>query len=157
MREKALRDLAISLNRYPHMPYWGALKEAIVELIVSREAGHDSVLVFDEAYVLIGILSQAEILRTLAPKLDEKRGGKRSLSWDDLLGPDMSELLSRPIGDFMSPVSSTIDAQGGVLQAASIMLRENSSFLPVVENGKVIGILRLEDLFHEIINEVLRL
>ena len=71
--EKKVKDLMIPLEDYPHVPYWFTLRQAMAIL---REAaltfeGHFeplAVLVFDEKYQLMGILSLRDIIRGLEPR-----------------------------------------------------------------------------------------
>ena len=65
---KKVMDLVIPLADYPHMPYWGTMKEAIVQLNVAYGAGHHTILVFDEAYKLVGMLLEQDILQGLEPE-----------------------------------------------------------------------------------------
>ena len=156
-REKRVKDLVIPLTDYPHMPYWGTLKEAIVQLNVVYETGHNTVLVFDESYKFVGILLQRDILRGLEPKFVRhfKRGFP--VSWDDLLKSEGQKRLARPVKEFMSGVAATVDAQDSILKASHIMLGEDAYLLPVMEGDKLIGVVRMGDLFHEITNGVLKL
>ena len=39
METKKVKDLIIPLTDYPHMPYWGTLREAIAQLNVAFETG----------------------------------------------------------------------------------------------------------------------
>lgn len=157
VREKRVKDLVIPLTNYPHMPYWGTLKEAIVQLNVVYETGHGTVLVFDEAYEFVGILLQRDILKGLEPKFARHLKEEIPVSWDDLLKSESQTRLTRPVKEFMSGVAATVDAKDSILQASHIMLREDAYLLPVMEGSKVIGIVRMGDLFHEITNAVLKL
>lgn len=156
-REKRVKDLVIPLTDYPHMPYWGTLKEAIAQLNVVYETGYNTVLVFDESYKFAGMLLQRDILRGLEPKFARhfKRGFP--VSWDDLVKPESQKRLSMPVKEFMSVVAATVDVGDSLLKASHIMLREAAYLLPVMEGDKVIGIVRMEDLFYEITNAVLKL
>jgi CBS-domain-containing membrane protein len=151
MRERKIRDVILPLSDCPHMPYWGPLKEAIVQLNVAHETGHQAVLVFDEAYALVGILSQMDILKAL----DHKKGFP--VSWDRLLGEETEKQLSRPVEDFMSKVKVTVDVSDSMLEASQIMLQESARLLPVMEGSRVIGVLRMDNLFHQITNAILKL
>ena len=157
VREKRVKDLVIPLTEYPHMPYWGTLKEAIVQLNVVFETGHSTVLVFDEAYEFVGILLQRDILKGLEPKFARHLKEEFPVSWDDLLKSESQKRLTRPVKEFMSGVAATVDAEDSILQASHIMLREDAYLLPVMEGSKLIGIVRMGDLFHEITNAVLKL
>ena len=157
VREKRVKDLVIPLTDYPHMPYWGTLKEAIVQLNVVYETGHNTVLIFDEAYKFVGMLLQADILKGLEPKFAQHFKKGFPVSWDDLLKSEGQKRLARPVKEFMSGVAATVDAQDSILKASHIMLGEDAYLLPVMEGDKLIGVVRMGDLFHEITNGVLKL
>lgn len=156
VREKRVKSLVIPLTDYPHMPYWGTLKEAIVQLNVAYDIGHNTVLVFDEAYRLAGTLLQSDILKGLEPKFSRSFEEGSPVSWDDLLDSESQGQLSRPVKDFMSRISSTIDADDSILKASHIMLQQNTYLLPVMEGGKLVGVVRMGDVFHQITNAVLK-
>jgi len=157
MHEKTIGDLVRPLGDWPHMPHWGALKEAIVQLNVSHEAGHDTVLIFDQAYQLVGLLTERDILKGLnvTPAEHSKQGVPSS--WDDLLGPDIQERLCRPIKDFMSKVKIKADAEDSILSVSRLMSEEGTCMVPVLQGNRVVGVVTMADLFHEITNAVLKL
>ena len=155
--KKELKDLIIPLSEYPHMPYWGTLREAIVQLNVAYETGHHAVLVFDEAYKLVGMLFQKDILKGLEPKFAQHYEDGVPIFWDDLLKTGSEKQLGRPVKEFMSKAKFTIGVDDSILKASHIMLGEESHLLPVMEGDKLIGVLRMNDLFHEITKAVLDL
>jgi CBS-domain-containing membrane protein len=152
---KKLRDLVIRLSEYPHMPYWATLREAIIQLNVAYETGHHTVLVFDEAYKLVGLLSQKDILRGLEPKFAQHYEEGVPIAWDDLLRSGGEKRLAQPIKAFMSEVTAEIDAQDSILKASHIMLQKDAYLLPVMEGEKLIGVVQMGDLFHEITKRML--
>ncbi|UCF57907.1 MAG: CBS domain-containing protein [Deltaproteobacteria bacterium] len=152
---KKVKDLVIPLNEYPHMPYWATLKEAIVQLNVAYETGHHTVLVFDEAYKLVGMLLQKDILRGLEPKFAQHYEAGVPIAWDDLLKSGSEKRLAQPIKAFMSEVTAKLDVGDSVLKASHIMLQKDAYLLPVMEGEKLIGVVRMGDLFHEITKTML--
>ncbi|MCF8051932.1 MAG: CBS domain-containing protein [Desulfobacterales bacterium] len=156
-KQKRLRDLLIPLSDYPHMPYWGTLREAIAQLNVAYETGHHTILVFDEAYKLVGILSQKDILKGMVPKFAQHYSEGVPVFWDDLLAAGSEKRLKLPIQEFMSRVKATGEAEDSILKAAHVLLQENVYLLPVMEGQKLIGVVRMGDLFQEITNTVLKL
>jgi CBS-domain-containing membrane protein len=156
-KHKTLKDLIIPLSNYPHMPYWGTLREAVAQLNVAYETGHHTVLVFDEAYKLVGMLSQKDMLRGLVPKFARHSGEGVPIFWDDLLEAGSENRLTLPIKEFMSKVSATAEAADSILKGAHMLLQENAYLLPVMEEGKLVGVARMGDIFHEITNAVLQL
>ncbi len=155
--KRKIKDLIIPLSEYPHMPYWGTLKEAIVQLNVAYDTGHHTVLVFDEAYKLVGKLLQKDILKGLEPKFARHYEDGVPIAWDDLLEAGGKQRLSRPINEFMSEITAGLDADDSILKASHIMLQHDAYLLPVTEDDKLIGVVRMGDLFHEITNAVLNL
>ena len=152
---KKVKDLVIPLSEYPHMPYWASLKEAIVQLNVAYETGHHTVLVFDEAYKLVGMLLQKDILRGLEPKFAQHYEAGVPIAWDDLLKSGSEKRLAKPIKEFMSEVTAKVDAGDSILKVSHIMLQKNTYLLPVTEGEKLIGVVRMGDLFHEITKRML--
>jgi CBS domain-containing protein len=155
--KKKIKDLVIPLSHYPHMPYWGTLKEAIVQLNVAYETGHHTVLVFDEAYKLVGMLLEKDILKGLEPKFAQHYEEGVPIAWEDLLKSGIEKKLSLPISEYMSEVPAKIDGEDSLLKASHIMLQMDAYLLPVMEGDKLIGVVRMGDLFHEITSAVLNL
>ena len=184
MKRKKVKDLVISLSEYPHMQYSGTLREAIAKLSEAYEAGHHTVLVFDEDK-LVGMLSEKDILRGLDPRfarhyevgipmfwdqlLESKEGNEKRLArsvkeslLDDTSKIDIENAIYTSILKIWDRTKAgwqfrtvTIDAEDSILKAAHIMLQEHVYVLPVVEGDKLIGVVRMGDLFHEITQFVL--
>ena len=154
---KKVMDLVIPLADYPHMPYWGTLKEAIVQLNVAYETGHHTILVFDEAYKLVGMLLQQDILRGLEPEFAQHYEEGVPIAWDKLFKSGSETRISRPIKEFMSGVTAKLDAEDSILKASHVMLQNNAYLLPVMDGDKLSGVVRMGDLFHEITSAVLSL
>ncbi|MEW5722738.1 MAG: CBS domain-containing protein [Thermodesulfobacteriota bacterium] len=156
-KSKKVRDLIIPLSEYPHIPYWGTLKEAIVQLNLAYETGHHTVLVFDEAYKLVGLLLQKDILRGLVPKFARHYDEGVPIAWDDLLAAGAGKRLGGEVKEFMSGATTRLDAEDSVLKAAHLMVEKDTYLMPVMEGDRLIGVVRMGDLFHEITNAVLEL
>jgi predicted transcriptional regulator len=153
--KKRIKDMVIPLSEYPHIPYWGTLREAIVQFNAAYEIGHHAVLVFDEAYKLVGILLQKDVLKGLEPKFAQHYEDGVPIFWDELLQTGSEKRLSRPVKEFMSEVTATIDIDDSILKASHIMLQEDNDLLPVMEGDKLIGVLRMDELFHDLTSTVL--
>ena len=153
---KKLKELIIPLTDYPHMPHWSTLEEAIVLLNFSYETGHHTVLVFDEFYRLMGVLHQREILRGIQPKFVEISPEGVPIQWEDLMASGGPKQLKKPIKDFMTPFNIVVDVEDPILRVAHLMLKHNVGLLPVAESEKVIGIVRMHDIFHEITGFILK-
>ena len=163
--QKTAEQLMIRLEDYPHIPYWFTLRQAMAivrEATVKFEGSFEprAVLVFDEKYQLMGILALRDIIIGLEPKfLQEtsliKMDPSLTVLLGDFCGPKMKEQSQKPVSEVMSPIKVTVNASDPIAKALYLMIKENLGLLPVMQGGKVTGILRLSDLFGEISKIVL--
>jgi len=162
---KTAKDLMIPLEDYPHIPYWFTLRQAMAivrEAALKFEGSFEprAVLVFDEKYQLMGILTLRDIIKGLEPKFLKETSmtkGDPSLTvlFGDLFGPNIKEQSQRAVSKVMSPIKVTINAGDSLPKALFSMIKEDVGLAPVMETGKVAGMLRLSDLFGEISKLVL--
>ncbi|MGE5894041.1 MAG: cyclic nucleotide-binding/CBS domain-containing protein [bacterium] len=98
-----------------------------------KEYGVGSILVVEEGFKLKGIVTDRDIALTV--------------------GTDLGDPKAACVCDIMTPDPITIDADADIDSALRIMHRANIRRLPVVENGKLTGILSTADLAAEIKDE----
>ncbi len=163
--DKKVKDLMIPLEDYPHIPYWFTLRQAMAivrEAAIKFEGSFEprAVLVFDEKYQLMGILTLRDIIKGLEPRfLKEtdliKADPSLTVLFKDLFGPNLKEQSQRPVSEVMSPIKVVVDARDNIVKALYLMIKENVGLMPVMEEGKVMGMVRLSDLFNEISKTVL--
>lgn len=151
-----IKKLLIPLTDYPHMPYWATLEEAIVLLNFSHESGYHTVLVFDEFYKLLGMLNGREILRVINPKFKTLSPDDVSSKWNDMINFASDNQFKKPIKKFMSPFNIIVEASDHVLKVAYLLLQHNLDIIPVKESGKVLGVVRMHDIFHKITGSILQ-
>lgn len=165
MKGKKVRDLMIPLEDYPHIPYWFTLRQAMAmvreaTIKFGKSFEPRSVLVFDDKYQLLGMLTLRDIVRGLEPSFLKERtiweGVKvagdvnLSLLTKELFGPGLREASKRPVSEVMTPIKVTVAAGDSLAKALALMIKEQVGLIPVLENQKVVGIVRLTDLFQEI-------
>ena len=157
----AVRDSMVPLTKYPHMPYWFSLRQAITLLRIAEMDDEPPsprlVLVFDEKYQLLGLLRPEDILRGLEPRFLTKQpaGGwptaeptELAALWSD---PKAStQAAAAPVKEFMVPVKSTVRVDDTLTHAASLMLADEVPALAVMEGNQVAGIVRLDDAYNAI-------
>jgi len=168
--QKRVAELMIPLEDYPHIPYWFTLRQAMAivrEAAIKFERTFEprSMLVFDEKYHLLGILTQRDILRGLAPKFVQGAVGKLPADFDldsavavleaDLSGSRVKESSETAVSEVMSPIEVTVNTGDSLAKALFLMVKEDLGRMPVMQDKKVVGIIRLSDLFQEISNFVL--
>lgn len=161
-------DIMIPLDKYPHLPHWFTLRQAMVEMENSEleSRGRKSlprvVLVFDEKYQLMGMVRRRDILRGLEPEfLTSTPVGNRRKLFDSEADPALSEVFwdkivagmrrqaERPVSDVMIPIKGVAEYTDHIAKAVYEMNENRFSLLPVLRDGKVVGVVRTVDVFHE--------
>ncbi len=164
-QQKKVKDLMIPLEDYPHIPYWFTLRQAMAivrEAAVKFESSFEprSVLVFDEKYQLMGILTLRDIIKGLEPRflkesLLVKMDPSLTVLLGDLFGPNVKQESQKPVSDVMTPIKVMANADDPIAKAVYLMIKENVGMMPVMRDNKVAGMIRLSDLFNEISKLVL--
>lgn len=163
--EKKVKELMIPLTDYPHIPYWFTIKQAMA---LARKASLDgegkaaprALLVFDEQYRLLGSLTMPDLIRGIEKKF-VRASGFLSKEWDTpvffegLFTEEAKMEAQKPVSDVMSPVADTVAPDDPIMRAIFIMMESSSSLLPVIDRGNVAGVIRMEEIFNEIVNLVM--
>ena len=162
---KKVKDLMIPLEDYPHIPYWFTLRQAMAivrEAAIKFEGAFEprAVLVFDEKYQLMGMLTLRDIIKGLEPRFLQETGlikmdPSLTVLVGDLFGPGLKEASQKPVSEVMSPIKVTIQGSDPIAKALFLMIKENVGMMPVIQDNKVVGMIRLSDLFKEISEMVL--
>lgn len=175
-RVKKAGELMIPLDKYPHVPYWFSLRQAVAVLEKTKlhpdvPAGPSLarfVLVFDETYKLLGITRRRDILRGLKPHFlgglplqDQKTIPKEKSepaapegSYDKMV-MGLCEQAEHPVSEVMLPIQATVDYEEDIFQVISKMVESNVSMLPVLRENMVMGVVRSVEVFHEIAELIL--
>lgn len=106
---------------------------------IMQENGVRHLPVLDED-ALVGMITFSDILE--AASSDTGRF--------DIFEPNYL-LATLPVEELMTPDPVTISPDDTVLEAADLMFQHDIGSLPVVEDGKVIGILTETDIFHLVV------
>ena len=174
MANKTAGDIMIPLERYPHIPFWFTLRQAIAELEKStiehggRKSLPRALLVFDEKYQLLGIIRRRDLLKGLEPKfLRTMPMPHRKKLFDIEVDPNLVEFSSGKIGkaikeqaemhvsEVMQPISSTLEHTDHLAKIVYKFINRDQNLMPVMKDGKVVGVVRSVDAFHEIAKLVL--
>ncbi|UCD66022.1 MAG: CBS domain-containing protein [Deltaproteobacteria bacterium] len=159
-------DLVIPLDRFPHMYEHQTLHDA-VEVINSFTCGGDDrlgyaeLLILNERNQLSGRVSLQDILLSLDPRLKELARvksfeGKVSefpnlvILWEDSFFVECTKWSHIHIRDLMSPIKHIVKGSDPVLKALAIMINIQHAVLPVVDNKRVIGVIRMKEIFKSI-------
>jgi CBS domain-containing protein len=169
MKDKLVQDIMVPLEEYPCVPESHTLRDAIIEMGVQilrkRQATLPRVvLVFDDSHrELLGMLRRRDIMRGLEPSflVSGSLEYRRKL-FEVEIDPNLSELsyekmIARirqraelPVRDFMVPIKATIRFDDHLLKAMYEMVQRNTSLLPVLKEGRVVGVMRSVDVLGEL-------
>jgi CheY-like chemotaxis protein len=166
-RERRVDEVMIPLAEYTTLKENQTIAEGIRELKRSftphihtsriMETGHRSLLVFDDAGELSGILSIMDLLEGImpgylsAPKPSMADSLQYSpMFWTGMFTREAQTLAVKPVGDLMSPTPPAIDAASNLMEAAYAMVQQHCRRMVVMHLGKVVGIIREQDLFFEL-------
>jgi signal-transduction protein with cAMP-binding, CBS, and nucleotidyltransferase domain len=157
--QKKVREVMIPLEDYPHIPQWFTLRQAvaIVRESAIKYAGVFSpraVLVFSKDHQLVGILTLRALLKGLKPDF-LRSDVPFATDMDDVLGPDIKKQAERPVSEVMAPVRASVQADDSLVRAMFLIIKENVGTMPVMEEGRVLGMVRLTELFLEVSQAIL--
>jgi len=172
---KRVGEIIIPLDRYPHLPHWFTLRQALAELRSAQyEVGEDkiasprSALVFDEAYRLLGQLRHRDIMRGVMPRQlasEELHLGHldismrpdpelSGLSFDSTV-KSIREQSERKVSEVMQPIVATLDVDDPLIKAVTEFVEQDLSLIPVLKDGKVVGVVNTLCVSHEIAQHIL--
>jgi CBS domain-containing protein len=119
---------------------------ALEKMTRARQSG---LPVFDEAGSMVGIVSEADFLRRPDPGAPEpKLSGFASLFIPSRAAEICARAHAQRVNEIMSREVVSIDEDATIEQAASVMERRRVKRLPVVTNGKVVGIVTRADFIY---------
>ncbi|HUT11314.1 MAG TPA: response regulator [Thermoguttaceae bacterium] len=126
-----------------------------------RETLHRSILVQDKNDEVIGIITFTDLLRGLQPPymrlLTEKPPMADALGLESLNYSGMFTIMARDLGsktvrEIMPDTPPVIDADANLMEVATRFLDLNLRRLLVTQGGKIVGVIREQDLFFEMAN-----
>ena len=174
MEVQRVGDIMIPLKDYPHLPVWSSMLEAIemmhrAELEVrGRKSLPRIILLFDLDGSISGTVRRRDLMQGLAPIFLRGQPLKHGLTFFELQvehhlsefssGKEMKgirEKVEEQVTDVMRPIEQTIDFDDPIMMAVYRMVNHDLIILPVLQHGKVVGVVRTVDVFHEFAEFVL--
>lgn len=175
MEARRAGEIMIPLDKYPHVSRTSTIRETIAVMeqsqleVDGRKSLPRIVLVFDETSQLVGTVRRRDILRGLEPEfLSSKPMEYRKKLFEVKVDPNLAELTydkvldglpkraDRRVSDVMLPIISTVDYGDHIMKVIYEMVGKNLSLLPVLNEGKVVGVVRSVDVLHEVAQIVLK-
>jgi CBS domain-containing protein len=104
-------------------------------------------VVVGEQNELVGMISMYDILVLMRPKHIHIWGEMNDIDVTGFIQESLHQARSILVGDLMSAEVITVTPDTHLLLVVDIMTRKHIRRIPVIENGKVIGVVHISDVF----------
>jgi CBS domain-containing protein len=179
MHDVTVKDLMISRDEYATVSQDATLRDAVIALddaqkhLDGEQFKHRAVLVYNEKNRVVGKVSQWDVIRALEPTYDSISGFKRLTRFG--LSDDYIQSMFKDFELWQTPLES-LYAKTSALKVKDIMYTPDKAeyvkvdtsleeavhqlivghhqSLLVVENERVVGILRIVDVFQEVCSRI---
>jgi len=115
----------------------------------------NGVPVVDDAGKLVGILCQSDIIaqqkKLPVPSLFSFLDGYINLSSMKGIEKEVRKIAATAVFDAMTPNPVTVSPDSSIETVAALMVDHNFHTLPVVENGRLVGVVGKEDILKTLI------
>jgi Mg/Co/Ni transporter MgtE len=160
-------DHATPLADYPHVRDDATLREVYATLKTKYDSAEQfrSVLVLDPHDRLVGVLGLRELLHALLPdylkhrptRLEGAADDVTSLAglWQEDCAEQCRKAAAMPVGAQVIPAKATVSPGDPLVKAIFLFATLNANILPVVEQGRITGVLRRVDVMAEVAAAVL--
>jgi CBS domain-containing protein len=154
-----IKDILIPLAEYPNIRDNAILRDAFAALQKCHAANraYRHVLVLDETDHLVGQLGMHDLLRGLLPEFLQEHGHYEgahadyhglALIWQETFATQCRDMADKPVLPYMGTVKNRVKVDDPLTLAAYFMATSSASILPVTEGKRVIGVVRLLDVFN---------
>ena len=117
----------------------------------------NGVPVIDDAGELVGILCQSDLIiqqkNIPLPSLFTLLDGFIPLTSSKKLDKEVAKIAATKVADAMTANPVTINSDTGIEEVAALMVEKSYHTLPVVDAGKLVGIVGKEDVLRTLISE----
>ena len=119
-----------------------------------RRTGYKTVslMVTDEMHQLVGVITMFDILYHLRPTFLNYGIDGNAVSWEGLMEPAIRELKDKHVRQIMSRDIVTADPDDHVMAILDRMVKNKYRRLPVVKNGRLVGVVYIADVFYHLFN-----
>jgi CBS domain-containing protein len=109
-------------------------------------------MVTDEMHQLVGVITMFDILYHLRPTFLNYGVDGYAVSWEKLMEPAINELKDKHVRQIMSRDVVTADPDDHVMAVLDRMVKHKYRRLPVVKNGRLVGVVYIADVFYHLFN-----
>ena len=163
-QQQTVRDIMIPLSGFPRMKESGTVQEAIQQLRSfcplgsSGPCGFTELMVVDDQGALVGRVTQQGILRvlfsTLLDTVDIKKFEGKTAEFSDLTTLLNGVMIKEGVNHLEATLTGVIERNvrtlaphTDLIHAMSTMVICKETVLPVVDAGKLVGVVKLAEVF----------
>jgi YesN/AraC family two-component response regulator len=170
--EKIVKDIMTSIDDYSSVTINTTVRSAVEKLMSSlselasssrvREAGHRALLVFDDKGDLRGMLSMKDLIKGVrpyylsTPRTSQSESVRFSHVFSGnqygLFSSQLKNLAEKKVGELALELPPMIEENANLMDVAELLFQKQKTRCLVKSGNKVVGILREQDLFFEIVN-----
>jgi len=111
--------------------------------------------VLDEAGRLVGIICQSDLVaqqkRFPIPSVFNLLDGLIPIGSPKVLEKEMQKIAASKVAEAMSPNPATVNPESSLEEIATLMVNKGFHTLPVVKEGKLVGIIGKEDVLRTLL------
>ena len=136
---------------FPELP----VSEAVKEFKRASQAEGRKIfgmMVLDKQQNLVGMLSMFDILLFLRPKHIHIWGMMDDIDISGIVDAACDQARSVLVGDIMTQEVITIPPDTHTFMILDVMIKKHVRRLPVIENGTLLGIVYISDLFYGVLD-----
>lgn len=120
-------------------------------IYLMEQAGLSSIPVLDDEGVLVGVISERDIIRAALPGYLEMLHSASFLPNLNQLSKRLKEMAPEPVSKYMHPDVIFVHPDDEDLQIADTLIRNKLKQLPVVDDqGHLVGVIRRIDLLYRL-------
>jgi CBS domain-containing protein len=159
--EKKVKDIMTTISDYSSVSADSTVGEAITVLKKSFCPsdngpcnGHRTVLVYDKNE-MVGLITFRVLLTAIEPRFMKVDQWAVPVFWEGLFTERCREEARKKVREIMTPIKLVVlDAEDTIIKAVHAIIKHKLGSLPVVRDGAVVGMVRINEIFHEISNLV---
>jgi predicted transcriptional regulator len=162
-----VRDLMVELENFPPVTGNANLRDVFAKLHAASGSSElfRNILVLDDKNRLLGTLGLKNVLHALLP--DYLRHGSThyegtssdvsalAVLWQEDCEEQCRDAHKILAKDHVAPIAATIGVDEPITKAAFLFATTPVNVLPVVDGKRIVGVIRLVDVFDEVVIEVL--
>jgi predicted transcriptional regulator len=168
MNHKLVKDIFMPINEYPHIKDDSSISDAfsILDDSYKEGCGFRTILVLDGQDRLKGVLTLRDMIRAVVPGFLKKSTASRSgfqpyqpveqdypsllLIWQEDFPGKCRKEAKKSVGEVMTQIEETVTLDDPVAKCAYQIIKSDLIIIPVIDQGKAVGVVRLVDVFKEI-------